>query len=138
VHIHLLECWMGACPKKIGKPCSSWCKKVFVFNHNFMFVKIVHYVSRNNLSDLLRTSQGECHCSGSWLRHWWRGDNGGKLRYRAVYAQVGKLTWKKKGRFSFKKARSIAFFKLCCEIQIELKNQCEQQCSKVHFAFIRT
>jgi len=124
--------------KKIGKPCSRRWKKVFVFNDNFMFVKIVHYVSRKNSSNLLRTSQGECHCSGSWLRHWWRGENGGKLRYRAVYASIAGLSWKNKGRFGFKQARTIAFSMLCCEIQYELKNQFEQQCSKLHFVFIRT
>jgi len=42
-----------------------------------------------------------------------------------VYAQIGGLTLKKKGRFGFKQAKTIAFSKLCCEIQIELKNQCK-------------
>ena len=44
-----------------------------------------------------------------------------------MYAQIGRLTLKKKCRFGFKQARTIAFSELCCEIQIELKNQCEQQ-----------
>jgi len=40
-------------------------KVFFVFNDNFMSVEIVYYISRNNFSNLLRTSQGECHYSGS-------------------------------------------------------------------------
>ena len=65
--VRMLKGYMAK--KKNGKPCSIWCKKIFVFNNNFMFVKDVHYISRNKLSNLLRTSQGECHCSGSWLHH---------------------------------------------------------------------
>jgi len=34
--------------RKVEKSCSIWFKNVFVFNDNFMFVKIVHYISRNN------------------------------------------------------------------------------------------